>query len=267
MPNPDGSQDTIVMALLRPLSWINVNRVVVGEPFDLQLGDLGISGTARVTAIRAAPLIRPGYGRVVLATFTHLNAFVTELRLAGAAELLQVTGPHKLYSEDRRGWVRVDDLNVGERLRSANGPLAIESITDLSGIHRVYNLEVESEHMFLVGPQAVWAHNADCPGIRAQMRNAGREGLPGGSRGKVGKYRFRPEKGAKQLTTVPTRAGKAYVDRFGNVWKQGPYHGDPSKGFTMEWDVQLSPQGKTMWGGAAKGKDYINVAPDGTISH
>ena len=59
-----------------------------------------------------------------------------------------------------------------------------------------------------------------------------------------------------------------YVDKFGNVWKEGPYHGDPNKNFDFEWDVQLSEKGMKEWGSYTKNeKKYINVAPDGTISH
>ncbi|MEH7230515.1 polymorphic toxin type 17 domain-containing protein, partial [Bacillus safensis] len=59
-----------------------------------------------------------------------------------------------------------------------------------------------------------------------------------------------------------------YVDKFGNVWVKGPYHGDPSKNFQFEWDVQLSEKGMKEWGKYTKNsKKYINVAPDGTLSH
>ncbi|NCB54857.1 MAG: cytosolic protein, partial [Epsilonproteobacteria bacterium] len=38
--------------------------------------------------------------------------------------------------------------------------------------------------------------------------------------------------------------------------------------FTYEWDVELSKTGKNMWGEYLKsGKSYINVRPDGYISH
>lgn len=79
-----------------------------------------------------------------------------------------------------------------------------------------------------------------------------------------GRFRFMAD--GKDLKFNKSLNG--YVDRFGNIWKKGPYHGDPSKGFTFEWDVQLSEQGMKAWGKFTKNsKNYINVAPDGSLSH
>jgi hypothetical protein len=80
---------------------------------------------------------------------------------------------------------------------------------------------------------------------------------------KKGKFRFIPGKEVK----YDKKLG-GYVDRFGNVWKKGPYHGDPNKDFDFEWDVQLSEKGLKKWGQYTKNnKKYINVTPDGEISH
>ncbi|WP_255292137.1 polymorphic toxin type 17 domain-containing protein [Bacillus pseudomycoides] len=78
-----------------------------------------------------------------------------------------------------------------------------------------------------------------------------------------GHFRFIPGKEVKFNKQL-----NGYVDKFGNVWTKGPYHGDPKKNFEFEWDVQLSEKGLKEWGKYTKnGKKYINVAPDGTISH
>ncbi|MBH8593650.1 polymorphic toxin type 17 domain-containing protein [Paenactinomyces guangxiensis] len=63
-----------------------------------------------------------------------------------------------------------------------------------------------------------------------------------------GPFRFIPEKGATKLKTKKMGGKTGYVDRFGNVWVKGPYHGDRRLGFDREWDVQLSPTGKTIGG-------------------
>jgi hypothetical protein len=62
------------------------------------------------------------------------------------------------------------------------------------------------------------------------------------------------------------------LDRFGNEWQQGPAHGQAAAaGFTSEWDVQLSAAGARRWGQFAKkgvgGKQYLNLTPDGFLSH
>jgi RHS repeat-associated protein len=64
------------------------------------------------------------------------------------------------------------------------------------------------------------------------------------------------------------KAQQGYVDKHGNVWQKGKYHGDPNLDFPFEWDVQLSEKGRNLWGEHLKpGRTYINVRPDGTISH
>lgn len=79
-----------------------------------------------------------------------------------------------------------------------------------------------------------------------------------------GEITFETDK--RELTKNKDKNG--YVDKDGNIWRQGPYHGDPKLGFTKEWDVELSQKGKNKWGKyLKKGKNYINVRPDGQISH
>lgn len=63
------------------------------------------------------------------------------------------------------------------------------------------------------------------------------------------------------------------MDRFGNEWVRGPYHGDPELDFHFEWDVRLTDEGAEHWnkyGDAVRREDgglYINVRPDGHLSH
>ncbi|AIK38969.1 toxin 45 family protein [Bacillus pseudomycoides] len=95
-----------------------------------------------------------------------------------------------------------------------------------------------------------YQNNITNPMTRAELPNKGH-------------FRFIPGKEVKF-----NRQLNGYVDKFGNVWTKGPYHGDPKKNFEFEWDVQLSEKGLKEWGKYTKnGKKYINVAPDGTISH
>ena len=72
---------------------------------------------------------------------------------------LRGTGSHPLYSLDRADWVRVRDLQIGERLQTAEGAVSVEALEKVRGLHRVYNLEVEGDHEYLVGEAGVRAHN------------------------------------------------------------------------------------------------------------
>lgn len=77
--------------------------------------------------------------------------------------------------------------------------------------------------------------------------------------------RYKP---SEELPVVREGRTKGYLDRFGNIWKKGPYHGKPGPNAPAhEWDIQLSEAGRRMWGRFARGKGYINVRPDGMLSH
>lgn len=97
------------------------------------------------------------------------------------------------------------------------------------------------------------------PTAEQRLRKAG---LP-----QEGDFRFEPPKKYHPGNRLPvTDDGKGFVDRYGNIWRKGPYHGKPGL-FESEWDVQLSETGMRMWGRFARGKGYINVRPDGMLSH
>ncbi len=105
------------------------------------------------------PPIQPGPGRVVLSTVTHLNGYVYELRFEDSDEVLYPTRRHRLFSEDRQDWVATGQLEVGEKLRTADGSVTIRSIDRLPGVHRVYNIEVNTNHSFYVSVANVLSHN------------------------------------------------------------------------------------------------------------
>ena len=75
-------------------------------------------------------------------------------------EKLRPTGRHPLYSLDRNDWVRVQELQIGERLQTAEGAVAVEALEKVRGLHRVYNFEVEGDHEYLVGESGVRSHNS-----------------------------------------------------------------------------------------------------------
>ena len=71
-------------------------------------------------------------------------------------------------------------LRVGEYLRGAYATIPVDGFEVLEGEEQVFNLEVESEHRYLVGDSAVLAHNAttrsgkDCPsGIGGRCKQPG----------------------------------------------------------------------------------------------
>jgi len=151
----------------------------------------------------------------------------------------------------------------GAALSGYHGPRFNESIERLD---RFYN---ERQPSGSSRPPAASAGRR-APSIRGRLRAAGTHGLPGG-RQASGPFRYRPPEGYNPSDPLP-RNGRngGFIDRFGNEWQQGPYHGDPDLPFSHEWDVQLSARGRRWYERANPGHrapDYINVRPDGYLSH
>lgn len=96
-------------------------------------------------------------------TIAVFHTGILEIKLEGCKSLLEPTGWHPLYSETAGGWVRADTIQSGDLLRTHDGVVRVESITHKTGIHRTYNLEVETRHCYYVSNASVLAHN-DCPG-------------------------------------------------------------------------------------------------------
>ena len=122
----------------------------------VQLPEVGIEGLARVVSLDIVE-VPEGPGRVVMTTLTSASNDVYEMGFGEEVAPLRVTGSHPLYSLDRDDWVR--ELQVGERLQTAAGAVSVEALEKVRGTFRVYNLEVEGDHEFLVGDALVRAHN------------------------------------------------------------------------------------------------------------
>jgi hypothetical protein len=138
--------------------------VKAGHTIDLDLEELGAGGSAEVMAIRPCPEIAPRPGsqhRLVTGKFSHSAANVLHIRVADLRAPIGVTANHPFWSEDRRQFVAAGDLRVGEGLRQADASTTrVLGIDSSSQRARVYNLEVEGEHVYCVSESAVLVHNA-----------------------------------------------------------------------------------------------------------
>jgi hypothetical protein len=157
-------EDIFEIECLRPLGWLQENSLKPGSHVHFAVGEMGIDGDAEVIDVAACPAITTGPGRVVLMTVTHFNPTVLELTLAGLEKPLEPTAAHRLFSADRNDWVQAQELRVGEHLKTADGAVEITAIARKPGVHRVYNIEVETEHRYLVSKLQVVSHNACAAG-------------------------------------------------------------------------------------------------------
>jgi RHS repeat-associated protein len=161
MPNPDGSGDVLDIEILRPETWIAEVGAVAGGWISFGLPEMGLYGPAQVQTISATPPIQVGPGRVVRATVTHLNRQIHVLRFRETKEILQPTATHRLFSIDRHDWIATADLKVGEHLWAESGVVTIVSNVEKVGAERVFNIEVETEHSYLVGRAKILSHNTN----------------------------------------------------------------------------------------------------------
>jgi len=165
----DGTLDVVRIETLQGPEWIAAHRATVGArvPLPLDLQEMGLPGSLRavVTANEPCPPVASGPGRVVLTTVNHLNANVLELTLVdgrGRQERLRPTGSHKFFSEDRQEFVAAEELRQREHLRGAGGRLTLLRAERATGVHRVYNMTVEGEHVYRVSLLGALVHN-NCP--------------------------------------------------------------------------------------------------------
>ncbi|GAB6188181.1 hypothetical protein JCM17478_36830 [Thermopirellula anaerolimosa] len=101
----------------------------------------------------------------MLTTVNHLNANVFELTVAdeqGRQERVRPTGSHKFYSLDRGDFIPTEALREGEHLQGIAGRLTLLRRERVPGVHRVYNMTVEGEHLYRVSLLGALVYNM-CP--------------------------------------------------------------------------------------------------------
>jgi hypothetical protein len=84
-----------------------------------------------------------------------MNGYVYEIRLKGTGELIEPTRLHRLYSEDRQDWIPTHEFQEGERLRTSTGFRFHRIHYEETRIHRVYNLEIETDHCYYVSEENI----------------------------------------------------------------------------------------------------------------
>ena len=185
----DGTRDDINIETLQPPEWIKQHDVHIGAtvPLPLDLIEMGLPRDLRATvlAIERCPEIADRPGRVVLTTVNHLNKYVFELTIsdaAGHSETVHTTGFHKFYSASRNAWISANELRKGEHLRGVSGALTVAGLAPLPGVHRVYNMTVEDEHVYRVGRLGTLVHNANCSVTNGKAPG----GLPPDAEGALG---------------------------------------------------------------------------------
>jgi len=96
-----------------------------------------------------APYDNPGRS-IILVTLTDVQ---------GNSEIIETTDNHPFYVEGS-GWTRVDHLNLGDLIPSAErGLLTVNALEWTPRIETVYNFGVDEFHTYFVGEIGAWVHN------------------------------------------------------------------------------------------------------------
>ena len=143
----------------RWLGW--QHGAVAGATLWLDLPHVGVRGWAEIVGVRPCPVIQPGPGRLIIGWFCHSSAAVCDLRVAGEPVAIRVTAAHPFWSADRREWVPVGELQVGERLlgQGDHQPQVLAVAARVEP-EPVFNLEVDADHCYRVGQQGLLVHNS-----------------------------------------------------------------------------------------------------------
>jgi hypothetical protein len=167
--------------LLRPAGWEQLMALGPDgrRTIHLELPEMGVSGEAEVLAVSPCPPVEPGVGRVVTGTFRkerNHGLRALHVSVAGEVSCLRVTSGHPVWSVTRGAWIGAGELVPGEALAAWRGePVAV--LANLPEADTAtWNLEVENEHVYRVGPAGILVHNT-CPTPKELFEGGG-----GGSR-------------------------------------------------------------------------------------
>ena len=162
MEKPDGG--TLDIDFLGPLGWLEAEEARLGGSVYLCMEELGIDGPAEVLSIISCPPLpdRPSDGHhLVTGKFAHSAGNVVDLHIEGLDEPIGTTANHPFWSEDRQEFVQAGLLQVGERVLSLDGTQSpVTALRARAGSEPVFNLEVETEHVYYVSAAGVLVHNA-----------------------------------------------------------------------------------------------------------
>ena len=90
--------------MLRPLWWLQEQNVVSGGKVDIEVPH-EIRGLADVLSVDDCPLIEPGFGRTVTATFHHAVASIIDEFIEGLDQPIGATPNHLFWSESLQNFI------------------------------------------------------------------------------------------------------------------------------------------------------------------
>lgn len=156
----------------------------------------------------------------VTAVWAHADATIVHLTIDG--ERIETTPEHP-FSVEGKGWVPAGDLQVGDRVRQADGEHGVvEAIAFEQRPQVMYNLTADHAHTFFVGDQQWLVHNS-CP------------------------VRFDPQFASRQILNQPATSGYAVTPGARTISAHAAeriaYGGPGRPSTTLEYVDQILDQG------------------------
>jgi hypothetical protein len=158
--------------ILRPSTWCEDLRLTPGSRMRLLVDELQVDSFASITAIDPCPAIDDGPGQVVTGRFvTRQAGDLFDVTLADGTDFTGTeTHPVWVLDDEPLGpfgevpspgrWVPLGELQPGDLLSTEHGPLAVAEIRPHFAVQDVYNLEIQTEHVYRITPSGVLVHNA-----------------------------------------------------------------------------------------------------------
>ncbi len=165
----DGSISEI--GLRRPNWWILQNKSdSVGKKVFLSIPEAGISGQAIVTKIKPS-LFDTRFSkceyednktyRPLTGWFIHNSNDIWNYYFEGELEPICATSNHPFWSIDRKIYIPIGELKVGEKTKTKEGNVSkLLKKEKRKGNETVYNLEIYRDHNYHVGDQGLLVHNS-----------------------------------------------------------------------------------------------------------
>lgn len=149
------------IVLLRPAKWVETNTAVDDKSVLISVPECGIDGWAELVSVAPCSPIESGSGNVVTGTYRHSSSRVFAVFIEGKSDPIEVSGNHRIWSADRRLFVRVDEILQNETLTTKSGTCRVSKIRPLPGEAVVYNLEVHLSHVYYVTQAGILVHNSE----------------------------------------------------------------------------------------------------------
>ncbi|MCA9143255.1 MAG: hypothetical protein KDB05_10740 [Planctomycetales bacterium] len=146
--------------VLRAATWINEHLADGKSTMMLNVPEIGIDEPAEVISIWPCPPITLGEGRIVISTFTHVAPETICMYLDGLDEPIRCTPNHITWSVEAKDFVEAHELHPGNLVLCDDGPRKISRVEKIAEPIRVYNLEVQGQHVYQVSSLGMLVHNA-----------------------------------------------------------------------------------------------------------